>query len=112
MSSQKPAQIFLCVFAAVLFFNAVVFAQSTLQITTTSVPPGTVGQTYPQQTLAVTGGTAPYNWSVLSGSLPPGLTLSSAGTITGTPTSVDTFNFVVGVTDNSPTQQSASKPFA
>jgi len=112
MSSQKPAQRLLYVFAVLLFLNAGVFAQGTLQITTTTLPSGTVGQTYPQQTLTLSGGTGPYNWSVLSGSFPPGLTLSSSGIITGTPTSVDTFNFVVGVTDNSPTQQSASKPLA
>jgi hypothetical protein len=54
-------------------------------ITTTSLPIGTVGQLY-SQTLNVTGGRAPYTWSVLSGSLPQGLSLASAsGNITGIP---------------------------
>ncbi len=55
-------------------------------ITTTSpLPTGEVGISY-SQTLAISGGTAPYTWSKLSGSLPAGLSVSSSGTISGTPT--------------------------
>src|SRR5262249_41030889 len=39
------------------------------------------------------GGTPPYSWSVPTGQLPPRLTLSSAGILSGTPTSMGTFNF-------------------
>ena len=56
-----------------------------LNITTTSLQSGTIGITY-SQTLAATGGTSPYNWSINSGSLPAGLSLSSSGVISGTPT--------------------------
>ncbi|MFA7061999.1 MAG: IPTL-CTERM sorting domain-containing protein, partial [Pedobacter sp.] len=52
------------------------------------------------QTLTVSGGTAPYTWSVVSGSLPDGLSLNSVtGTISGTPTAVGTFSFTYGVSD-------------
>ena len=57
-----------------------------LNITTTSLPNGQVGTPY-SATLAATGGTAPYSWSLTSGTLPAGLTLNGAtGAIAGTPT--------------------------
>ena len=71
-----------------------------LVITTTSLPSGRVGAAY-SQTLSATGGQTPYTWSVVSGSLPAGLSLgSSTGTISGTPTSAATSNFTVRVTDS------------
>ena len=54
-------------------------------ITTNSLPSWTVGVAY-SQTLAATGGTAPYTWTITSGTLPVGLSLSSSGVISGTPT--------------------------
>jgi hypothetical protein len=55
-------------------------------INTGSLPNGTVGVAY-SQTLSVTGGTSPYTWSIASGSLPAGLSFSSSGVVSGTPTS-------------------------
>ncbi|MGA8672643.1 MAG: putative Ig domain-containing protein [Terracidiphilus sp.] len=61
-------------------------APAPLAITTTSLPNGQDGNAY-SATLAATGGTTPYNWSVSSGTLPAGLSLNAAtGAITGTPT--------------------------
>ncbi|HCN28967.1 MAG TPA: hypothetical protein DIT64_09405 [Verrucomicrobiales bacterium] len=51
-------------------------------------------------TLTASGGTAPYTWSVLSGALPAGVTLSSAGVLSGTPTAAGTFTFTVQVSDS------------
>jgi hypothetical protein len=67
-------------------------------ITTTSLPGGTVGSAY-SQTLTASGGTTPYTWSITVGALPAGLSLSTAGTITGTPTTTGTSNFTVQVKD-------------
>jgi hypothetical protein len=68
-------------------------------ITTTSLPNGTRGVAY-SQTVQATGGTLPYAWSVVSGSLPNGLTLnSSTGVISGTPSRRGTYNFTVRCTD-------------
>ena len=68
-------------------------------ITTSSpLPSGTVNTAY-SVTLQATGGTTPYSWSTVSGSLPTGLNLaSSTGTISGTPTTANTYSFRVHVT--------------
>jgi hypothetical protein len=65
-------------------------------ITTHSLSGGTVGTAY-SATLAATG-TTPITWSVTTGSLPDGLSLSSStGVISGTPTAANTFTFTVQV---------------
>jgi hypothetical protein len=80
-----------------------------LSITTTTLPPGLAKTAY-TQTLAATGGTSPYTWSIASGSLPPGVTLNTDGAVTGTPTSAGIFAFVVKATDtSSPAAQSATQ---
>ena len=64
--------------------------------------------------LVATGGIPPYHFSLLSGSLPPGLTGPdpSGGQISGTPTTIGSVSgFTVGVTDSSPTPQSAQNSF-
>jgi hypothetical protein len=62
-------------------------------ITTAALPDGEVGTAYSGM-LAATGD-APITWSVESGDLPGGLTLSSAGVISGTPSAAGAFNFTV-----------------
>jgi hypothetical protein len=79
-----------------------------LYVTTTSVPSDTQSVPY-SQTLVAAGGTAPYSWLLISGSLPSGLTLSSSGQISGTPTTVGTSNFTVQVTDASSPAQTATQ---
>ena len=49
--------------------------------------------------LAVLGGTAPYAYSIVAGSLPPGVQLGSDGSLSGTPTVSGRFNFTVQVKD-------------
>jgi uncharacterized protein (TIGR03437 family) len=67
-------------------------------LTTTPLPPGTVGVVYSQK-LNATGGTSPYSWSVTHGALPAGLVLSATGILAGTPTSTDAYKFTVQVRD-------------
>ncbi len=66
--------------------NLILFVANGLSVATTSLPNGTVGTPY-SQSLLPTGGQSPFTWMVVpgSGSLPPGLTLSSSGVISGTP---------------------------
>lgn len=51
------------------------------------------------QTLTVSGGTAPYTYTVTAGSLPQGVSLSAAGVLTGTPTQAGSFAFTIEVRD-------------
>ena len=79
-------------------------------ITTASpFPPGIVGGSY-SQTLTATGGTAPYTWEIVSGTLPDGLSLSEAGELTGTPTAAGSTTFTVRVTGSD--TGTASKDFS
>jgi hypothetical protein len=63
-----------------------------------TLPPGTLNQTY-SLTLAATGGTGVYTWSITTGTLAPGLALSG-DVITGTPAAPGTFNFTAKVVDS------------
>ena len=70
-----------------------------LKVATLALAAGRVGRVY-NKILKAKGGPAPYSWSILSGSLPPGLNLNpSTGEITGMPTSAGPFNVTFQVTD-------------
>ncbi len=63
-------------------------------ITSTAPPNGTVGTAYSRTFTA--SGTTPITWSVASGTVPIGLTLSAtSGVLSGTPTTAGSFSFVV-----------------
>ena len=68
-------------------------------VTTIALSDAVVAQPY-AVTLNATGGTAPLTWSVASGALPPGLSLSPVGSISGTPSTPGTSNFTVAVHDS------------
>ena len=57
---------------------------SQLQVSTMALPNGKASQPY-RAMLSVNGGTRPYTWSVVAGSLPPGLTINNSGTVSGIP---------------------------
>ena len=78
---------------------AITITTATVTITTTTLPDGTVGTAY-SQTLAASGGTSPYTWSLTWEGLPPGLNLSSAGVVSGTPTDYGTYSFTLQVNDS------------
>ena len=64
-----------------------------------SLPSAAVGSVY-SATLAVTGGTAPYVFSLASGQLPTGIQLgTSTGTVSGTPNAPGSFSFAISVSD-------------
>jgi|HubBroStandDraft_2_1064218.scaffolds.fasta_scaffold45451_1 hypothetical protein len=77
-----------------------------LAVTTATLPGGTVGTAY-SQALAGTGGAGTYTWTE-TGALPAGLTLSTAGTLSGTPTAAGAFSFTVTMTDVNAQTKTAS----
>ncbi|MFO0727120.1 MAG: putative Ig domain-containing protein [Myxococcota bacterium] len=78
-----------------------------LMISTTELVAGVVGAPY-SASVQAQGGFSPYQFNLSSGSLPDGLSLSSEGQITGTPTSMGMAQFQVQVTDAQNNHQSAS----
>ncbi|WP_173420467.1 putative Ig domain-containing protein [Ensifer adhaerens] len=86
---------------------------SPLTVTPSNVATPAIGTSY-NQTLSTSGGTGPYTYSLVAGSnLPPGLTLSSAGVISGTPTGSGPYNFTVRVVDSTtPTPHTRDKAYS
>ena len=73
---------------------------ATLTVLTKSLPQATLTGVYPTQTLQATGGSGAYTWTLASGTLPPGITMATAGVISGTPTGTPgTSSFTVLVKD-------------
>jgi uncharacterized repeat protein (TIGR03803 family) len=96
-------------------FNLVIGGTLELSNSSPLMPNAAVGEFY-EVKLQAAGGTAPYTFSFVTnaGSVPPGLTLSSDGTLSGTPTQYTTAaggfnNFFVQVSDSSNPQ--LSSPF-
>jgi len=73
-------------------------AAPTLTLTPATLPASTAGTVY-TQALSADGGVAPYSFALSAGTLPAGLTLTSSGTLSGTPTEAGTFNVSVTATD-------------
>ncbi|WP_198971669.1 IPTL-CTERM sorting domain-containing protein [Xylophilus sp. ASV27] len=70
-------------------------------ITVTGTPAsGAAGEAY-AYSMGQTGALGSANFAITAGALPPGVTMSSAGVISGTPTATGTFNFTVTASDNS-----------
>lgn len=77
-----------------------------ISLTPTSLPGGLIGRAY-NKTLTASGTIGPYGFAVTAGGLPPGLTLTPGGNLSGTPsTQTGTFNFSVTATDSSNCQGS------
>lgn len=75
-------------------------SSGTLTIAPSTLPVGTIGTAY-SQTVSASGGSGPYTYAVTTGSLPNGLTLSSGGVLSGTPSGpAGAANFTVTATDS------------
>jgi len=73
------------------------FTPPPLLISPATLPPATVGVAYRQQ-VSVAGGREPYTLRT-TGNVPPGLSVSATGTVSGTPTAPGTFTFTIQVID-------------
>jgi hypothetical protein len=97
MFAKPVASIFLFALSA-----GVLSAQITITSPTTLLPASTA-IAYEPFALTATGGTPPYTWTVIGtglGALPPGMTLSSGGTISGTPQSTGQYMPMIKVADS------------
>jgi hypothetical protein len=79
-----------------------------LLITTRSLPNASVDHAYTQQ-LRATGGTGPYTWTLASGRLPAGITLSREGALHGEPWAAGTYVFTMRATDSQWQAQSVTE---
>ncbi|MBS1875690.1 MAG: putative Ig domain-containing protein [Acidobacteria bacterium] len=77
-----------------------IVTRTPLTIVGVTLPAGTAAIGY-DQTFTVQGAQGAVTWSISGGSLPPGLTLSSAGRLTGAPTQAGSYTFTVRAADAS-----------
>lgn len=77
---------------------SVIIMPQTLMLSPSILPSSAMGVVY-SQTFTASGGQAPYTFSINSGSLPSGLSLSSTGVLMGTPTVAGSFTFAIIVRD-------------
>ncbi|HEX9201583.1 MAG TPA: Ig domain-containing protein, partial [Acidobacteriaceae bacterium] len=104
ITGQKSKSVSVTIFGA----TTTTTTAPALTISTTSLPSGVIGTPY-SFTLVAAGGTPAYSWSVTSGKLPAGLSLSAfTGILSGTPTATGSFSFGVTVKDYSNPVQSKS----
>jgi hypothetical protein len=108
---KRKSLILLTVTAAALVFASAAWA---LRFTDESffTPVGTAGSPY---SFAFTGAggcgpALPYQYSLIGGSLPPGLTLASSGQVSGTPTNAGGWSFWVNLSDQNPPSASWCVP--
>ena len=96
--TTHPMRVFML--AAILALLLTPASAQLLNITTVTLPAGQVGQSY-FATVQTSGGVPPITFSISSGSLPPGILISSgSGILSGTPTTAGTYNFVVHAQDS------------
>jgi hypothetical protein len=75
-------------------------AQGKVTISPATLPAGQYGAGYKAQTIKATGGKAPYTYSVSTGKLPPGISLTKVGVLSGTPTAAGGYAFAITAQDN------------
>src|SRR5436309_2124359 len=108
---KRKSLVFLSVAAAALVFVSAAWA---LRFTDVSyfAPVGTVGSPY-SFTFTGAGGCGPalpYQFSLIGGTMPPGLALATSGQVSGTPTTVGGWSFWVNLSDQNPPSASWCRP--
>jgi hypothetical protein len=92
-------------------FSITIQKPGVLQITPAALPAGTAGTPYAPITIGATGGIQPYNWKLIGGQLPPGMSLAANGVLSGTPTlaTPSPDQFTVQVQDSEISPQTVSQ---
>jgi len=72
----------------------------TLTLAPANLPGGASGTSYQQQ-ITVSGGSGPYQFALIGGALPPGLTLMTNGSLAGILPAPGTYHFTLSATDSS-----------
>jgi hypothetical protein len=103
-SAGAPAQI------ATEAFSITIAPQKPILVTSTSAPSGYVGVNY-SYTFTASGGLGNRTWSIFVGGLPPGLSLSPTGVLSGVPQVLGSFSFILNVADSSPIPQNSSRQY-
>jgi uncharacterized protein YhjY with autotransporter beta-barrel domain len=83
---------------------------SPLTVSPTASADPVVAQGFSQQ-MSTSGGTSPYSYALLAGSLPPGITFNSSGAFGGSATASGGYNFLVKVTDSATPPNTFTKPY-
>ncbi len=89
---------------AVLSGSVTVNVVGAVTISSTALPEAAAGKPY-SQPLTASGGTGAFTWTISGGALPPGLSLSPGGSVTGTPTRLGSTKFKVHLADAGPPAQ-------
>jgi hypothetical protein len=100
---KRVLTIFICSLSIVFTLSCGVSAPPPivlpLVINPAALPAAVINVPY-STTLTSVGGKGPFTWALASGTLPPGLSISAAGVISGTPTTLGSTQFKVQVTDS------------
>ena len=88
--------------------ESITIAPKAVAVRTATLHPAVVSKPF-SKTLVAKNGEPPYTWARTSGTLPPGLTLGTDGTIQGVPTTTGSFTFTVEVTDSYSPAATATK---
>src|SRR5882757_3549251 len=81
-----------------------------LVLQTRYLPKGFLRQPYHFK-LEAQGGILPLRWEMTGGAPPPGIDLSPDGVLTGAPAEVDSFHFIVTITDSGKPSRSLKREF-
>ncbi len=81
-------------------YSIVIAAVTAAAVTAQTLPDATLNAPY-LNSLVAGGGAPPYTWVVVTGTVPPGLSLSTSGALQGVPTVAGTFTFYALATDSS-----------
>ena len=79
--------------------NAFVTLLTPVLVSPATLAPTALNAPY-NRVITATGSTAPYSYAVTNGALPPGLTLTPGGVLSGTPTTAGSYTFTVTATDS------------